>query len=98
MCLSQWLSETHSESLTESEEDGPNPSVVIYDVLSSYQAKFDTKTIRRSTANTSEELSRVPFHILGAPEVGAMFSKSINICVLHRYAHLTSNLCGLKRT
>jgi hypothetical protein len=27
-----------------------------------------------------------------------MFSKSINICVLHRYAHLTCNLSGLKHS
>jgi hypothetical protein len=27
-----------------------------------------------------------------------MFSKSINICVLHRYAHLTCNLSRLKGT
>ena len=88
----------HSESLAKSEENGSNPSVVIYDVLSSYQAKLDTNTIRRSVANTSEELGRVPFQILGTPKVGAMFSKSINIRVLHRYAHLTSNLCGLEGT
>jgi hypothetical protein len=88
----------HSESLAKSEENGSNPSVVIYNVLSSYQAKLDTNTIRRSAANPSEELGRVSFHILGTPKVGAMFSKSINICVLHRYAHLTCNLSGLKGT
>ena len=90
------LNDKHSESLAKSEEDGSSPSIVIYDVLSSYQTKLDANTIRRSMANASEELSRVPFHILGTPKVGAMLSKSLNICVLHGSAHLTSNLCGLR--
>lgn len=45
LCLPKWWNEVHSKSLTKSEENGPGTSIVIYNVLSSYQPKLDANTI-----------------------------------------------------